>query len=215
MKTDDLILQLSLDASPNKRWTPVVLLILAIVAGLTIAMIFSLLWFQPRSDLMTAMTSDYYVILKVVFAVSVVILAIPIVRQLTLPGQSMGVLAFAALLPFVAMAALAASEVVTLLPSEWHRAMATSSWLACFWKVPFLALPSFVFLSLSARQLAPTNLRLAGAYIGLLAGGIGTVGYALHCHDDSVSFVAIAYSVAIAEMTFLGALLGPRLLRWR
>jgi hypothetical protein len=50
-----------------------------------------------------------------------------------------------------------------------------------------------------------------GAYIGLLAGGSGTVCYALHHHHDLVALVGGAYTLAIFEAA-LGALIGP--LRW-
>ncbi len=67
---------------------------------------------------------------------------------------------------------------------------------------------------LGLRRLAPVYLVRAGAYVGLLAGAIGAAGYALHCHDDSIAFVAIAYTLAMAEAVIFGAIIGPRLLRW-
>lgn len=214
MKTEDLVANLSLDASPGKRWSPVMLLALAVGAGLAIALLFSFLLLPTRNDLMTALMSDHVVMLKIVFAVSVIVITVPIVRELTLPGRSIGAFVFVTLLPFLIITILAAFELSALSLTEWHHVIVGSSWIACLWKVPLLALPSFILLSLSVRQLAPTNLRLTGAFIGLLAGGIGAAGYALHCHDDSVSFVAIAYSLAITEMTLFGALLGPRILKW-
>lgn len=81
--------------------------------------------------------------------------------------------------------------------------------------MPALALPAFVILTIAVRRLAPTNLIHAGAYVGLISGGVGGIGYALHCHDDSLAFVAVAYTLAISEMTILGALMGPRILHWR
>lgn len=214
MKTEDLVTHLSLDAFPGKRLTPVMLLVLAVGTGLAIALLLSFLLLPTRNDLMSALMSDHVVMLKAVFAVSLIVITIPIVRELTLPGRSIGAFAFISLLPFLLITILAAFELSALSLTQWHNVIAGSSWIACLWKVPFLALPSFILLSLSARQLAPTNLRLTGAFIGLLAGGIGAVGYVLHCHDDSVSFVAIAYSLAITEMTLFGALLGPRILKW-
>ena len=86
--------------------------------------------------------------------------------------------------------------------------------LECLWQIPALAIPAFVILTFAVRYLAPTNLIRTGAYMGLVAGGIGAIGYAFHCHDDSVAFVAVSYTLAIAEMTVVGALLGPRILRW-
>jgi hypothetical protein len=62
--------------------------------------------------------------------------------------------------------------------------------------------------------MAPTDLRRTGACAGLVAGSISAAGYALHCVDDSMPFVAFWYGGTIALCTLAGAMLGPRLLRW-
>jgi hypothetical protein len=77
-----------------------------------------------------------------------------------------------------------------------------------------LGAPALIILASAVRRLAPTDLSRTGAYIGLLAGGIGAAGYALHCHHDSVAFIGIAYTLAILEIALFGALVGPRILRW-
>jgi hypothetical protein len=64
------------------------------------------------------------------------------------------------------------------------------------------------------RRAAPTNLKRAGAIAGVVAGALGAAVYAFHCHDDSVPFIAIWYGAPIALFAFVGATLGPRLLRW-
>jgi hypothetical protein len=64
------------------------------------------------------------------------------------------------------------------------------------------------------RQLAPTRLTLAGALAGLFAGGAGAFVYAFHCPETAAPFVALWYSAGILLTAGLGALLGPRLLRW-
>lgn len=45
-------------------------------------------------------------------------------------------------------------------------------------------------------------------------GGVSATGYALHCTDDSLAFVALWYGGTIALCTVAGATLGLRLLRW-
>lgn len=62
--------------------------------------------------------------------------------------------------------------------------------------------------------MAPTDLTRAGAVGGIVAGGMSAIGYALHCTDDSIAFIAIWYSGAIVLCALTGAILGPRLLRW-
>jgi hypothetical protein len=62
--------------------------------------------------------------------------------------------------------------------------------------------------------MAPTRLRLAGAAAGLLAGGVAATVYGLHCQEMTAAFVVTWYSLGVAASVAVGALLGPRLLRW-
>ena len=64
------------------------------------------------------------------------------------------------------------------------------------------------------KGLAPTRLALAGAAAGLLAGAGGALIYALHCPEMAAPFLAIWYLLGMLIPTAVGALLGPRLLRW-
>jgi hypothetical protein len=64
------------------------------------------------------------------------------------------------------------------------------------------------------RSLAPTRLTLAGAVAGLLAGAAGTFIYAFHCNESAAPFVVIWYTLGIAAVGVLGALMGRSLLRW-
>jgi hypothetical protein len=66
----------------------------------------------------------------------------------------------------------------------------------------------------AVRQAAPTDLRRAGAFAGLVAGGVSALAYALHCTDDSIPFIAVWYGGTIALCTLAGAITGPKLLRW-
>ena len=52
------------------------------------------------------------------------------------------------------------------------------------------------------------------AAAGLLAGAFAAAVYCLHCPETSAIFVLIWYSLGILATSLLGALLGPRLLRW-
>lgn len=64
------------------------------------------------------------------------------------------------------------------------------------------------------RGLAPTRLALAGAASGLLAGALGALVYALHCTEIAAPFLGIWYVIGMLIPTAIGALLGPRMLRW-
>jgi hypothetical protein len=88
------------------------------------------------------------------------------------------------------------------------------SWWTCPWFVLSLSLPALGALLWALRGLAPTRPRAAGFAAGLLAGALGAGGYALACNELAVSFVAAWYTLGMLMSGLLGALLGPRLLRW-
>lgn len=88
------------------------------------------------------------------------------------------------------------------------------SWRSCPWRVVLLSLPALGAMFWAMRGLAPTRPRLAGWAAGLLAGGLGALGYALYCPELSAGFVLTWYTLGILITAALGAALGPRLLRW-
>jgi hypothetical protein len=84
----------------------------------------------------------------------------------------------------------------------------------CPWLIVAFSLPPLLGLIWATRALAPTRLRLAGLVLGLAAGGVGATAYAFHCDEMAAPFLAIWYSAGILGAGLLGALLGPRALRW-
>jgi hypothetical protein len=88
------------------------------------------------------------------------------------------------------------------------------SWAVCPWAVLGLSLPALAATLWAMRGLAPTRPRRAGFAAGLLAGAAGAAGYSLGCTEESLAFVAAWYTAGVALTAGLGALLGPRLLRW-
>ncbi len=62
--------------------------------------------------------------------------------------------------------------------------------------------------------MAPTDLARTGAFVGLVAGCVSAIGYAVHCAVDTLPFFAFWYGATIALCTFAGWKLGPKLLRW-
>jgi hypothetical protein len=87
-------------------------------------------------------------------------------------------------------------------------------WLECLVSIPVIAVVPFAAVVWAVRRLAPTSLERAGALAGLVAGGVSAAGYALHCTDDSLPFIALWYGGALILCALAGAMLGPRLLRW-
>jgi hypothetical protein len=84
----------------------------------------------------------------------------------------------------------------------------------CPFYVLALAVPIFAGLLWSFRRLAPTRLRAAGAAAGLAAGAWAATIYCLHCPEASAIFVLTWYTLGIVLAAAIGALLGPRVLRW-
>jgi hypothetical protein len=88
------------------------------------------------------------------------------------------------------------------------------TWKKCPWLVLMLSAPIFVGLLWSFRRLAPTRLRAAGAAAGLAAGSWAATLYCLHCPEVSALFVLTWYTLGIGMAAAIGALLGPRMMRW-
>jgi hypothetical protein len=94
-----------------------------------------------------------------------------------------------------------------------HLVMGFSA-AAAPWRILAAGLPPLVGLAWAVRGLAPTRLVFAGAMIGLTAGGFGAASYAMHCQESAAPFLLIWYSLGVVACAFLGAVTGPRVLRW-
>ena len=116
--------------------------------------------------------------------------------------------------PVCALAALAMFDLARAAPDQTRTLWLGASWRICSALVFLLSLPVFGGLLLALRWLAPTRLRAAGAAAGLAAGAWAACLYCLHCPETAAPFILVWYSAGIALATGLGALLGPRLLRW-
>jgi hypothetical protein len=88
------------------------------------------------------------------------------------------------------------------------------TWNSCPFLVATLSAPVFVAVVWAMKGLAPTRLRLAGGAAGLLSGAVGALVYSLHCPELEAPFVGFWYLLGMLIPTAVGALLGPRLLRW-
>ena len=89
-----------------------------------------------------------------------------------------------------------------------------SSWSTCSPSILLLSIPLLAALLAAMRRFAPTRLRLAGFAAGLCAGGAAAAIYALYCSEYSPAFIAIWYSLGILAASVVGAVIGPRALRW-
>jgi hypothetical protein len=116
--------------------------------------------------------------------------------------------------PVLVLAGIGIGELANAPPGEWFAMWLGQTWKVCALLVLLLAIPIFIGVLWSFRRLAPTRLRAAGAVAGLAAGAWAATLYCLHCPEVSALFVLTWYSLGIALAAGIGALLGPRLLRW-
>jgi hypothetical protein len=115
---------------------------------------------------------------------------------------------------FIAMALIGAASLIAEPSGARMQALLGRSWSTCPWSVLLLSLPALVASLWAVRGLAPTQPRAAGFAAGLLAGSVGAFGYSLACPEASPGFVAVWYTLGIALTGTVGAVLGPRALRW-
>lgn len=151
---------------------------------------------------------------KLAFALSVVATgAIFLIRSIH-PGRDgrKSLLLFLLLILPVGLMGIAALALGQ--PDTVRSVIFGAQWMTCLCCIPLFTIIPFVSLIWALRKGAPTSLRRTGAMAGLVAGAIGAAAYAFHCPEDSLLFIAVWYSVAIAACASVGALLGPRLLRW-
>ena len=213
MKTDDLITLLSADVEPvDHRWL-VRTIGAAVAAGATVAVAAAVLALGPRSGV-TDLAALAPVLLKIAFALAALIPASIFLMRLARPGGERRMSVPLVVLPFVAIVLLAALSLAMAPSSHWSGMVTGHNWLECAISIPLIAVVPFALLTWAVRRAAPTDLARTGALAGLVAGALSAAGYALHCVDDSVPFVAVWYGGTIALCTFAGWKLGPRLLRW-
>ncbi|BEU25755.1 DUF1109 domain-containing protein [Paraburkholderia caribensis] len=152
--------------------------------------------------------------MKIAFPLSLATAAIAATVRLARPGVVVGS-AWAALAIPPASVWVAALAMLALAPTEAQASLVLgSTWRSCPFSIAVLSVPGFVALFSTMRGLAPTRLRLAGAMSGLLSASVATIAYCLHCPEMEIPFWAIWYLLGMAIPTAVGAVLGPRLLRW-
>ncbi len=213
MITGDLIDSLSSDVKSVGRGAVGRQLVLGIVAGVfgSLVLVFAMLGI--RADLTEAIQSSAFW-MKWGYSASLAVAAIYATLRFVRPEPGgLGRLWLMAL-PVAGLAIVAAGELVRTPRSQWLAMWLGQTWSKCPELVLMLAIPIFAGLLWSSRRMAPTQLRAAGTAAGLAAGAIGATLYCLHCPEVSALFVLTWYSLGIVLTAGIGALIGPRLLRW-
>jgi hypothetical protein len=212
MKTDDLIGLLSQDLPPARRGVVMQNLLSGLVLGGIVSALLLIFVLKPRSDLHAVMQTLPFWTRFGYTALLALIGFVIVARQARAAADSrMPIMALAG--PVVALIVLAAVQMSEPY-ADTARLVMGKTWTVCPWLILFLAVPLYGAIAFFLRNLAPTRLELAGGAAGLLAGATAATIYGFHCHEMAAPFILIWYTLGILVSAGLGALAGPRLLRW-
>lgn len=213
MNTDALIVSLARNVKAVPRYAVGRRLAIGLAGGGVVTLAAIILSLGIRPDLALAMQGSSFWV-KWAYTISLGIGAIAMIARLARPDTVRLRWAWLIVLPVILLAGIGVLEMAHVPPAEWLAMWLGHSWKRCPWLVLMLSAPIFVGLLWSFRRLAPTRLRLAGAAAGLASGACAATLYCLHCPEVSAIFVLTWYTLGIALATAVGAIVGPRLLRW-
>ena len=213
MNTDHLIDTLASDVKPVRRSAVRMRLTFGVLAGALFSAAVVILILGARTDLGTAM-QGFSFWMKWSYTISLAAIAIYATARLARPNPGRLRSLWLIAIPVALLAGVGVVELFRTPTSEWLAMWLGDSWTKCPWYVLALAIPIFIGLLWSFRRLAPTRLRAAGGAAGLAAGAFAATVYCLHCPEVSAIFVLTWYTLGILLAASLGALIGPRFLRW-
>jgi hypothetical protein len=213
MKTDDLVAMLATGATAAPRRAAGRRLALALLAGLPLSFAILFTEYGLRRDLVQAMFWPMFWV-KVLFPLCIAAAAFVAVQRLARPGVPVRRAWVGIAVPVLAVWVMAALAWFNAPAEERMPLLMGESWRVCAVSIGLMALPVFAAALLALKGLAPTRPALAGAAAGALAGGVGAAVYALHCMELTAPFLAVWYVSGIGLPVLVGAVLGPRLLRW-
>jgi hypothetical protein len=213
MKTDDLITMLASGAGPVESGAPRRRFAVGLGWGAFGTTLLMALLLGVRADLAEAAWLPMFWI-KLAFPAALLAGALLAVLRMSRPGVRLGRVPAAIAAPVLAMWLLAAVVLLGADPAERGDLVLGFSWNSCPFTIALLSVPLFGASLWAMKGLAPTQPALAGAASGLLAGAGGALIYALYCPEMAAPFIAIWYLLGMLIPAALGALLGPRLLRW-
>ncbi len=211
MKTDDLIGMLAQQAGPaeaagDRRTLAFglagVLPLMLVAAALGIGLVPPELWGASSTGP------------KLVYALALAVAGLWLMRRIGHPGRGITGPSVALALVLSVFFVIGAIDLMQVPPEGRAMAMMGKSATRCPLAILILSLPALAVALTAVRALAPTDLRRAGLGAGLLAGGLGAAAYAMACDEGAMSFIAIWYTLGMVLTGFIGAFLGPRVLRW-
>lgn len=213
MRTDDLIALMTAGHRPvDTGWLSRATWLCAL-AALAATALLVLLLFGARPDLASAWVTGP-VLAKLLLGAGVAGIALVLFQRSLRPGLKPGRHLPLVALPVAIVVGLALVTLAQAPVEDWSALVFGRHWRACLVAVPLYALVPLVILFGLARRGAPVDRRLTGACAGLASAGLAIVAYSLHCPDDAAPFLATWYTIVIAAVGAIGAVLFSRLLRW-
>lgn len=212
-KPDDLIESLVRDLKPVPAYALERRMAALVLPALGLSLLAMLVVLGLRVDMAEALGLPVFWI-KSAYNLLLAILAFVAIRRLSRPDGDAGGF-FAGLGIVVAAMAVVAGVQLAVSPAETYRVLILGrSALHCPFLILGFALPVLYANLRLLRKSAPFDVRLAGFVAGLAAGAAGAWVYSWFCTENGMPFVLIWYSLGILLVGLIGALAGPRLLRW-
>lgn len=211
MKTETLIDVLARGAGPAPRFAAARRLLPAAALGVTTAALLALTVLEPVPAALFATPAPW---MKLAYALALAAAAGWLTAALSRPVARLALPRRMVAAVMAAMASVGLGAMLLTPAGGRLAALLGHSSLDCPWNVLALSLPGLGAALWALRGLAPTRPRAAGAAAGLLAGALGAAGYSLSCTEASPAFVAVWYTLGIVLTALLGAVIGPRVLRW-
>jgi hypothetical protein len=212
METDQLIRTLAADNAHRARPVGSVLALSLLLAA-PVSIVIFLTELGVRPDVMTAMRNPLFD-LKFAVTLALAISAVAISLHLSRPEASLRGWAWLLLIPIaLVVAGIGGEMMMPQRPPMMTRLMGRNA-STCLTSIPLMALPLLAAALFGLRHGAPTRPAVTGGIAGLLSAGLAATLYASHCTDDSPLFVATWYTIAAALVAAVGALAGPRVLRF-
>lgn len=213
MNTDDFINMLASGVPPVDRWALAKRFSVAVLIGLISATLLVAVVLGIRPDLaQVAATPIFWA--KIALPLCLMMGALSMVARLARPGMTAGNGKLLVALGVLAVWAGALYVLASAVPDSRVAILFGKTWRVCPLNITLLSVPGFIAVFWALRGLAPTRLRMAGACGGLLSGAMATLAYCLHCPEMEVPFWGAWYLLGMFVPAAIGALVGPRWLRW-
>jgi hypothetical protein len=214
LKTDDLVTMLATGDVAVEPNTAARRYLTALVWGTLGSAILMAMLLGVRPDLEIAVRLPMFWV-KLAFVAVLALTSGVAALRLARPGSRLAWLPGMLAAPVVAMWVLATFVLTTAANSaERVELLFGDTAATCPFLIAMLSVPVFFAVIWAMQGLAPTRLRLAGAAVGLVSGSLGALVYAVHCPELAAPFLGLWYVLGMLIPAGVGAMLGPRLLRW-